>query len=278
VKFILTAIAATLWLSLAFSASAQGVDPARLDLGAKVYGSLCTTCHGPAGDLVAGVNLSTGQFKRAANDLDVMNVILKGVPGTAMPANNLGNADLLAVVAYIKVMKDYGARKVAVGDATKGKAVFENAGGCLSCHRVNHVGSYLGPDLSEIGGARSAAMLEDTLMDPVSNARPGNRSIRAVTKTGAVVTGRRLNEDTWSVQIVDSNQKLVSLWKPDLKDYTVIKSTMPSYSGKLTAADRADLIAYLLSLRPPSTPPGGPGGRGAAPGAGRGGQGRGAAQ
>ena len=147
-------LASILCLGLARPASAQGVDPARLDLGAKVYGSLCTTCHGPAGDLVAGVNLSTGQFKRAANDLDVMNVILKGVPGTAMPANNLGNADLLGVVAYLKVMKDYGARKVAVGNATQGKAVFENVGACLSCHRVNHIGSYLGPDLSDIGNLR----------------------------------------------------------------------------------------------------------------------------
>ena len=267
--------AAVIAIAVSASSSAQGVDPARLDLGAKVYGSLCTTCHGPSGDLVGGVNLSTGQFKRAANDLDVMNTILQGVPGTAMPANNLGNADLLAVVAYIKVMKDYGARKVAVGDTAKGKTVFENTGACLSCHRVNNVGSYLAPDLSEIGGARSAAMLEDTLMDPVSNARPGNRSIRAVTKAGAVVTGRRLNEDTWSVQIVDSNQKLVSLWKPDLKEYTVIKSTMPSYNGKLTGEQRADLIAYLLSLRPAPAAGSAPG---AGRGAGRGGPGRGAAQ
>ncbi len=89
------------------------------------------------------------------------------------------------------------------------------------------------------------------------------------------MTGRRLNEDTWSVQIVDSNQKLVSLWKPDLKEYTVIKSTMPSYNGKLTVDQRADLIAYLLSLRP--APASGPA-PGAGRGAGRGGPGRGAAQ
>ena len=259
--------------------SAQAaVDPARLDLGAKVYGSLCTTCHGPSGDLIAGVNLSAGQFKTARNDLDVMNVILKGVPGTAMPGNNLGNADLLAVVAYIKVMKDYGARKVAVGDATKGKAVFEVTGGCLACHRVNHVGSYLGPDLSEIGGTRSAAMLEDTLLDPAGSARPGNRSIRAVKQNGEVVTGRRLNEDTWTVQIIDSRERLVSLWKPDLKEYTVIPSTMPTFKDKLTAADRADVVAYLLSLKPVPVP--GAGGRGPAGGAGAGaaGRGRGAAQ
>lgn len=256
----------------AVSAAAQGADPARLDLGAKVYGSLCTTCHGPSGDLVAGVNLSTGQFKRARTDLDVMNVILTGVPGTAMPANNLGNADLLAVVAYIKVMKDYGSRTVAVGDAASGKTVFEGRGGCLGCHRVNHVGSYLGPDLSEIGGARSAAMLEDTLLDPAGAARPGNRSIRAVKRNGEIVTGRRLNEDTWTVQIMDSHEKLVSLWKPDLQEYTVIRSTMPSFKDALSTAERADVIAYLLSLKPAPLPAAG---RGANVGAGRG---RGGAQ
>jgi putative heme-binding domain-containing protein len=251
------------------SAAAQGVDPARLDTGARVYGSLCVTCHGTGGDLIAGINLSTGQFRTVTSDLDLMNVILNGVPGTAMPANKLGNADLLGVVAYIRGMKDYGSRTVAVGDAARGKALFDGAGACLTCHRVNHVGSYLGPDLSEIGAARSAAMLHDTLVDPAGSARPGNRSIRAVTRSGAVITGRRLNEDTWSVQIMDSNEKLVSLWKEDLKEYTVLRSTMPSYRDTLTAEQRADVVAYLLSLRPPAQPGNG-GGRGAGPARGRG--------
>jgi putative heme-binding domain-containing protein len=262
-------VAVALAASFGSTSAAQGVDPARIDLGAKVYGSLCSTCHGPGGDLVAGVNLSAGQYKTAITDLDLMNIILNGVPGTAMPANKLSNAELLAVIAYIHVMKDYGARQVAVGDAARGKAVFETTGQCLTCHRVNHVGSYLGPDLSDIGAARSAAMLDGTLLDPAANARPGNRSVRAVTKAGTVVTGRRLNEDTWSVQLMDSNEQLVSLWKEDLKEYTVLRSTMPSYQDKLTAAERADIVAYLLSLRP--TTAGGPGpGRGAGPGRGRG--------
>jgi putative heme-binding domain-containing protein len=166
-----------------------------------------------------------------------------------MPANKLGNAELLGLVAYLRGMKDYGARRVVLGDPAKGKAIFEGAGGCLRCHRVDHRGSHLAPDLSEIGAARSAAVLQDTLLDPGSTARPGNRLIRAVTRTGAVVTGRRLNEDTWSIQIMDSNEKLVSLWKPDLKELTILKSTMPSYKDTMTPAERADLIAYLVSLR-----------------------------
>jgi putative heme-binding domain-containing protein len=241
-------------------------DARRLETGAQLYGMHCSTCHGPNGDAAPGVNLRTGQFKRAVSDLDIMNTIAAGVPGTAMPANNLATGDLVAIVAYIRAMKDYGARKVELGDAASGRTIFEGKGGCLSCHRVDNRGSYLGPDLSEIGSSRSAAALEDTLLDPDATAAPGDRTIRAVTKNGTVVTGRHLNEDTWTVQIIDSHEKLVSLWKPDLKEYEIVKSPMPSYKTTLTAAERADVIAYLVSLTA-----GQPAGRGA--GGGRGGRG-----
>ena len=249
-------------------AQQAALDPVKLDNGARVYASTCLTCHGPDGDAIPGVNLKTGQFKRPLTDLDLMNVILKGVPGTAMPGNNLSNADVFAVITYIHGMKDYGARRVVLGDAARGQAVFEGAGKCLSCHRVGARGSYLGPDLTDIGGSRSAASFQDTLLDPSSTMKPGNRTIRAVTKDGKVVTGRRLNEDTWSVQIMDSNERLVSLWKPDLKEYTILKSPMPSYKDTLSAEQRSDLIAYLVTLTPP------PRGRGAgtAPAGGRGGR------
>jgi hypothetical protein len=64
---------------------------------------------------------------------------------------------------------------------------------------------------------------------------------------------------------MDSHEKLVSLWKPDLKEYTILKTSMPSYKDTLAPAERADLIAYLLSLAP-EAPAGGRGrGRGATP-------------
>jgi hypothetical protein len=43
---------------------------------------------------------------------------------------------------------------------------------------------------------------------------------------------------------------LVSLLKADLREYTVIKtSPMPSYKDTFTPAERADMLAYLLSLK-----------------------------
>jgi hypothetical protein len=78
---------------------------------------------------------------------------------------------------------------------------------------------------------------------------PMNRSVRGVTRDGKVVTGRRLNEDTYSVQLIDADEHLVSLAKADLMEYTVIKtSAMPSYRTKLSTAELGDLVAYLLTL------------------------------
>ncbi len=79
---------------------------------------------------------------------------------------------------------------------------------------------------------------------------PVNRSVRAVTRDGKIITGRRLNEDTYTVQIIDDQEQLVSLEKADLRDYTVIKtSSMPSYKEKLSSQEQADVVAYLLSLK-----------------------------
>ena len=79
---------------------------------------------------------------------------------------------------------------------------------------------------------------------------PLNRTIHAVTKDGKVITGRRLNEDTYTVQLIDAQEHLVSLDKSDLREFTILKTSgMPSYKDKLSAKDVADLVAYLLSLK-----------------------------
>jgi mono/diheme cytochrome c family protein len=79
---------------------------------------------------------------------------------------------------------------------------------------------------------------------------PINRSIRAVTRAGKVITGRRLNEDTYSVQIIDGEERLLSLLKSDLKEYTVLKtSTMPSFKNTLTTMELDDVVTYLRTLK-----------------------------
>ncbi len=255
---------------LAFSTAARaqqhGTDPVQLDTGARTYSSTCSVCHGPDGDQVTGVELKKGQFRHASSDDELARVIQNGIPGTAMPPNNINSQSLVALVAYLHAMRDFKTRKVAMGDARNGRAVFEGKGACGNCHRVNGKGSHVALDLSDVGSIRTPSYLEDTLLDPKSTDLPQNRFIHAVTRTGDVITGRRMNEDTLTVQIVDSKERLRSLTKADLKEYSIDKETlMPSYKDKLTDSERADLIAFLVSLKGPD---------GGGTGRGRGGRGQ----
>jgi putative heme-binding domain-containing protein len=222
-------------------------DPG-VDLGGRLYATNCYHCHGD-GNQVAGVDFNKGQFKRASTDADLAGVIRGGVPGTTMPAHSFSAYEMTSLVAYLRSLREAGGEATA-GDATAGRAVFESQGGCESCHRVNGNGSRVALDLSDIGTMRSAAYLERALVDPNAVLVPQNRFVRAVTRDGANITGRRLNEDTESVQLIDEHEKLVSLQKSDLRSYTVLtNSTMPSYKDKLTEKERTDLVAYLVSLK-----------------------------
>ena len=246
-------------------AQQHGTDPIQLDTGARIYSSTCSVCHGPDGDQVSGVELKKGQFRHASTDSELAGVIQQGIPGTAMPPNNINSGNLVALVAYLHAMRDFKTKKVAPGNAGKGRAIFEGKGGCTACHRVNGQGSHIALDLSDVGAIRTPGYLDDALLDPASTNLPQHRFIRAVTRTGDVITGRRMNEDTLTVQIIDSRERLISLTKADLKEYSVEKDPrMPSYKDKLTNSERADLVSYLVSLKGPDGPgrSAGRGGRG----------------
>jgi cytochrome c oxidase cbb3-type subunit III len=146
------------------------------------------------------------------------------------------------------------------GDAANGKAIFEGKGQCTNCHRIKGNGSRFGPDLSEIG-ARRPDQLQASILDPDAEILPANRTYRVVDKSGAVTIGRLLNLDTFTVQMIDQKERLLSFEKANLREYGFVdKSPMPSYKGKLTDQEVADLVNYLYSLKPP--PGTGRGGRG----------------
>ena len=100
-----------------------------------------------------------------------------------------------------------------------GRRLFEGKGGCATCHRVNGKGPRVAPDLSDIGAIRTPAALQRSLLDPTSAMLPINRPVRVVTRDGRTIRGRRLNEDTYTVQLIDEQERLVSLVKADLREY-----------------------------------------------------------
>jgi quinoprotein glucose dehydrogenase len=182
-----------------------------------------------------------------------MLIVQRGISGTAMPPNSFGNSELRAIVGYIRSLQ--GSHLEALrGDARRGQMIFEGRGGCQNCHRVDGKGAYAATDLSDIGIIRSIDYLQRSLVDPAVSDLPEHRLIRTVTRDGIAVAGRHLNEDTFTVQLIDSKGNLISLLKPELKAYEVVKgSTMPSYRDRLSPGELDDLVRYLYSLKGPAS-------------------------
>jgi putative heme-binding domain-containing protein len=239
--------ACAVWLA-AGSASAQHVyTNADVENGARLYSASCATCHGPRGDIVRGVALFGGTFRRATTDDEVARIIIGGIAGTAMPPNSYSEAEAGMIVAYLRGAASRGGAAFTAGDASRGRSLFEGKGRCATCHNT---ASRMAPSLSDVGAIRRPLEIEQSLVDPSAELHPDFRFVRAVTKSGETVTGRLLNQSSFSVQILDSAERLRAFDKSELKEFAIkTTSEMPSFRGVLDPQEIADVVTYLLTLR-----------------------------
>jgi putative heme-binding domain-containing protein len=231
------------------SLSAQHATAFDIEDGGRAFRNTCANCHGPDGDQIAGIDLGRGQFRRPLSDQELVGIIRNGIPNTPMPATNVSEAQALKIVAYLRSVAESRRSVTVAGDAARGRTIFEGKGSCSNCHRINGNGSRLGPDLSRVGQVRRAIELEQSLLEPAAEVLPANRFYRVTTREGATVTGRLLNHDTFTVQMLDSNERLRSFTKADLKEYGFGPTPMPSYKGRLDPQETADVVSYLASLK-----------------------------
>jgi putative heme-binding domain-containing protein len=231
------------------SLSAQHATAFDIEDGARAFRNTCATCHGPDGDQIAGIDLGRGQFRRPLSDEELVGIIRKGIPNTPMPATNVSEVQAVKIVAYLRSVAVARRGAAAAGDAVRGKAIFDGKGACSTCHRVNGNGSRLGPDLSRVGQVRRTIELEQSLLDPAAEVLPANRSYRVTMRDGTTVTGRLLNHDSFTVQMLDSKEQLRSFAKADLREHGFAPTPMPSAQGRLDSQETADVVSYLASLK-----------------------------
>ena len=229
--------------------SAQHATAFDIEDGARAFRNTCANCHGPDGDQIAGIDLGRGQFRRAYTDQELVGIIRKGIPNTPMPATNMSEVQAEKIVAYLRSTAEARRTVSVAGDAVRGQSIFAGKGECATCHRVNGVGSRVGPDLSSVGQLRRSVELEQSLLDPTAEVLAANRSYRVVTRDGTTVTGRLLNHDTFTVQLLDSNEQLRSFEKSSLRDHGFVATPMPSYRARLNPQEMADIVSYLVSLK-----------------------------
>ncbi len=225
--------------------------PNDLAPGKKLYNNQCALCHGIGGTGGRGPALNQPKLSHAPTQAALLKVIQQGIPGTEMPDFwSLNNDEARQVAAYVRSLGRIAAVKLP-GNAARGQQLFETKGNCLACHVVRGTGGVAGPELTEIGLRRGAAHLRAAVLDPNAATPEGFLLVTVTTASGQRVRGVRLNEDPFTLQLRDANNRFHSFRKADLQDLKKEfgVSTMPSYQDAFTAAELDDLIAYLASLR-----------------------------
>ena len=226
-------------------------SPDDLARGKKLFESQCALCHGQTGLGGRGPNLAQSVLRRvgAADDKALIKLIQDGIPGSEMGgAWQMSDREVTQVAAYVRALGKIPAESLS-GDPGRGQKIYRREG-CVNCHVASGAGTGFGPELTEVGAKRSAEYLRDHLADPAKSLPDGFMMLRVVARNGKNITGVRVNEDSFTVQMQDSSGHSYSFRKRDLTSFTKLpgKSPMPSY-GSLPAAERDDLIAYLASLR-----------------------------
>jgi cytochrome c oxidase cbb3-type subunit 3 len=234
---------------------AQHETAADIEDGSRAFRDTCANCHGPDGNEITGIDLGRGQFRRPLSNDELIRIIRNGIPGTPMPPSNFSDEQAARIVAYLRSTAASSRSSSVPGNADRGRTLFEGAGTCTSCHRVNGQGSRVGPDLSNIGQLRRAVELESSILEPDKEILASNRFYRVVTREGAMTTGRLLNLDTFSVQLIDTKEQLRSFAKTSLREYGFVeKTSMPSYQNTFNPQELADVVSYLVSLKGRTTP------------------------
>jgi putative heme-binding domain-containing protein len=244
--------AAILFFSMALAAQQQKRNqpftPADVAAGGKTFRSHCAPCHGYNGEGGRGPNLAAGRFFHGSSDEELVRNISEGIPGTEMPGIFYSEDRVRQLVAFIRSLQA-GTERPS-GDIASGSKLFRSKG-CSGCHRVHGEGGALGPDLSGIGGERSVTNLSESITRPDVVVAPRYWTVSLEDSAGRPVKGFLLNEDTYTVQLIDNDEQLHSFDKATLKSYRIDKhSTMPAFETSLTLEELTDLVAYLWSLRP----------------------------
>jgi cytochrome c oxidase cbb3-type subunit III len=237
-------------------------------LGESQFRANCAFCHGlGARGGGRGPDLTRAQKRHGNADADLFRTINEGVPGTTMPPNGatqqgvgMTEEEIWQVISYIRSVQAKAPAQV-VGNAAHGKELFYGSAACSTCHMVQGKGGRLGPDLSTTGSARSTEYLVESVRNPSKRLAQGiseamkefsqeYETVTVVTADGTKLIGVVLNEDNFTLQMMDTREQLRLLQKDKLRSYEKSReSLMPAYDQKtLSDKDLQDVIGYLLAV------------------------------
>lgn len=247
--FIAVLFLLALWNSRAWPQT-ETPDPA-IERGHKSFQQSCGFCHGPDATGARGPDLLRSPL--VAHDVKgdkIGEVIRIGRPDKGMPAMSLTEQQVLDIAAFLHaraaealnsgdVPSTYPLVKLLTGNADAGKAFFDGAGGCKSCHSPTG-------DLVAISKKYSPVDLQSRMLYP-----RGKRPIVVVTlPTGEQFKGPLAHSDDFVIALRDASGWYRSFSRDQVK--VELQDPLAAHRdllGKLTPADVHNLFAYLESLK-----------------------------
>jgi len=226
-------------------------NPDAILAGMAGYRVRCADCHGTDGRGVRGPDI-TGVWSSGRSDQGLFDTIRRGVPGSEMPAftaARMSDRDTWQVLAYLRTLAAPAPSDPPRGNADNGARVFRTM--CVACHKVNGNGGRLGPDLSRIGSGRSREVLMARIRRGSEDFRPGFEPVTITAADGKPIDGVKKNEDLFSVQIMDTRERIQGYEKDKVKAVeSGKKSAMPVFGpDRLSDSDLDDVLRYLQTLR-----------------------------
>ena len=235
------------------------ISPADIAAGARIFRAQCSLCHNIDGSGAAGSDLTPPGLIQRLSDGDLFRIISLGIPGTDMYPHRFSDRRVWQTAAFVRTLSRKLEPAKLPGDPDKGKGLFWGKGQCSQCHMIGGEGGRRGPNLSAIGRQRAPGYLRESLLKPSQVVGTsdvvvqGFRRYWPVSVTdlqGNVLEGVLLGEDTYSIQLMDDQERLLSVWKRDLSEIQRgVDSVMPGYAEVFSSSELDDLIAYLSSLR-----------------------------
>jgi cytochrome c oxidase cbb3-type subunit III len=243
-------------------------DPKAAKAGEFEFRINCAFCHGlGARGGGRGPDLTRAHKRHGDSDPELFQNISQGIPGTVMPANGtngqgvgMTDDEIWQIIAYLRSVQVSAPTRLT-GNAAHGKELFYGDGNCSSCHMVEGRGGRLGPDLTAVGTARTVDSLVESVRSPSRRLALGltestkefaqeYETVTVVTPDGEQIKGVTLNEDQFSLQMMDMTERIHLFEKDRLRSIQKSReSMMPSYNPTiLSDKDLDDIVAYLLSV------------------------------
>lgn len=227
-------------------------DPRAARAGGVIFRAQCATCHGADAKGISSIDapdLTLMWTQEGMTEERAFSRIREGVPGSIMPPHDFPDAEVWMLVSYLRSVAVAGATLEFSGDPGNGERLFTNH--CQECHRASRDGGSLGPNLERITQRRTQLELKRSVREPSANIARGFKPIRLSTAEDGNVSGLIKSEDAFSIQILDSDQRLRGFAKSELlgSDRDV-QSLMPVFSERqLSESQLDDILSYLHQQR-----------------------------